>query len=155
MKGREIQLYVTLANCVNRWTLYAIKFVMLTIAIHHGYVAIRHFNSNFAIGILSYFLAVNTIVAYAFIVDSAYKITELDRKIHRQFLFGLSLCRSPGGLAGPRSIRGRPNEVLRRQIMSVPEMSINVGSFHKVERNSTLIFISFVFSQLVALLVME
>ena len=153
MKEREIQLYVMLSNSVNRWTLYTIKFATLTVAIHHGYVAIRHFNSNIAIGVLSYFLAVNSIVPYAFIFDNAYKITELDRKIHRQFAFGLSLCRSPEGWAR-RSGKGGPNELLRKQIKSVPALSIYVGSFHKVERNSTLIFISFVLSQLVALLVM-
>lgn len=149
---RTIQMWMALSNNVNAWTLYCIKLACMTIAIHHGYIAIRHFHANVPIGILSYFLAVNTAVAFGAMSDNAFKLTrraqDLRQQIEANMVTDSSVRRSG-------FVRGLETELrlVRRLLRSLPGLHVKMGCFGAVERKSTMIFIGFVIGQIVNLLV--
>ena len=75
---------------------------------------------------------------YTVIYEKAFKIPELFEQVAVSALLHL---------------RGDRRDVFRRQIQSIPRTGIKVGNFHKMERESTLIFMDFVVKNIVNMLV--
>ena len=118
------------------------KMLCMALTVHNGYLALRHFGANVAIGIYSCFLSINFIGFYRFVFDSAYKLPVGMEKVQQRLM----------GLTQKVGSRESGNE-LRKLVSSVPIIRVKVGSFHDVEKDATLNFIDFVVHQLVGLLV--
>lgn len=137
---RQLHLYLSLFNKINALFLYSIKMVAIFIAVSHGFFAIRYFDRNAFLGIYNLYLCVNAQIAYCLTFQRAFRIP-----------LGFIRCKQE------ICANIHTNQIMKKQIVaalaSVPPVAIKVGSFHEVERNSTLIFMHFVVSQMVGLLI--
>ena len=140
-KCRQLQLFLSFFNKINATFLYSLKLVALFIAVSHGYFAIKYFDRNAFLGMYNLYLCVNAQVAYGLTFKRAFGIPEGVKDCRKEILE-----RCEGGKSG-RTV------YVAKAVASIPAIGVKVGSFHEVERNSTLMFINFVVSQMVGLLI--
>ena len=133
---------MVLVNKVNSYILCGTKFVYIAFAIQCAFLAIRHFKDNIFLGIFSYFALINTTLVYGIIFDTAYKIPVNVSRLHEKLML-VSHQVEPGSWV----------KVVGREVKAVQAIRFKVGELSSIERNSSLVFISFVVSQVVALLV--
>ena len=103
-----------------------------------GYAAIAHFRELPVFGIMYYACVVDCVVFYAVMYDKAFAIPELFERT-----VGCARLRMQGYRAG----------VFGRQMRSIQPTGVKVGNFHRMERESTLIFMNFVVVNIVNMLV--
>ena len=139
---RQLQLFMVLFNELNSGTLWGTKVVYMAFAIQCAFLAIRHFKSNIFLGIFSYFALFNIIFVYAILFDTAYKIPVKISTLHEKLMLASKRLRSP--------IRAK---LVGQQAKALHAVRFKVGELSGVERNSSLVFIGFVVTQVVALLV--
>lgn len=135
---RNLQLYVSLVNDVNSYLIFTCKLAALSICILSGYAAIAHFSEQPIFRIMYYVILFDVIFIYTLIYDKAFKIPELFGQVAASALL---------------EIRGKRKNYLRRQIFSIPRAGNKVGNSHKMERESTLIFMNFILNNIVSMLV--
>ena len=140
-KCRHLQLFLSFYNKINATFLYCVKLVALFIAISHGYFTIKYFDRNAFLGMYNLYLCLNAQMAYGLMFKTAFGIPNGVKGCRKEVLE-----RCKGGKNG----RG---VYVAKALESVPAIGVEVGSFHEVERNSTLIFINFVVTQMVGLLI--
>lgn len=103
-----------------------------------GYGAIAHFGEHPVFGVMYYDILFNIIFIYTLIFERAFKIPQLFDQATKHALLRM---------------RGNGTPVLSRQLLSIPPIGVQVGHFHKMERVSTLIFVDFVLTNIVSMLV--
>ena len=135
---RTLQLYVSMLNNVNGDLIFTWKLVSISVAIMNGYAAIAHFAEHPIFGVMYYILLVDCAFIYTVIYEKAFKIPQLFDQAASCALL--------------RIRRNRTN-VFRRQILSIRRTGIRVGHFHQMERTSTLIFLNYVVTNIVNMLV--
>lgn len=143
-KVREVQLVVNMFNIGHRYVIYCTKLFCITCATVNGYGLIAHGGAgNLVYTLLTFTMFVDMLFLYAFVYEKAFGIPEgLD-----------SVKRALGSsIQGIGVVRGR--KILRRQVRSVPIVGFKVGDFHMLERESTPIFIQYIVTNIVNLLVM-
>ena len=118
------------------------KIALITVGILHGYVGIRFGQTHFLIGGFCAFIHVQTFVTYCGPFRKAYRLIELQRQVKRALLAVSYRCR-----------RGDVRKEIQKAVKALHCTGLRVGSFHEMERNSALVFINYVESQLVGLLV--
>ena len=134
-----------LFNKINSGTLAGTKFVYIAFSIQSAFLVIRHFKANVLLGIFSCFALCNITVVYCIIFDAAYRIPVNMATLHEKLY-----------LASKRLHTQFPSVELKsvgKEITALQTVRFIVGEFAAVERNSSLIFIGFVVTQAVALLV--
>ena len=139
---RTIQLLVTLFNTGHRNVLYCTKLACISIATVNGYGAIGHGGKNPIFGFLNFSVTVNAIFLYTFVYEKGFAIPEALKSIKKML-----------GVRTQGVQNKRDRAILRRRIESIPFVGLRVGNFHMLERMSTPIFIHYVLTSIVHLLV--
>ena len=120
------------------------KLTSLVCGIAGGFSAIRLHNKNPILSLLYTVIALNAIPIYVTVFQLAYHVTEaLDNLKRAIAIQSIELRRGSGELK--YSVR-----ILR----SFPRMGMNVGGIYQVEREAVPIFIDFVVTQIVGLLLL-
>ena len=135
---RSLQLYVSMFNKLHRYLIFTWKLLSITGSILLGFAAIAHFQELPVFGIVYCISLLDFVFLYAFIYEKAFKIPQLfDEAALRAELY---MC-------------GNRKDGFRKQISSIQPAAITVGRFHQMERASTLIFMNFVVTSIVSMLV--
>ena len=139
---RHLQLYIRLVNVENRNLIFSWKLLSIGMCIISGSAAIAHFSDNPVFGVLYYSLLFDVALFYTIPYEMAFKIPNLitDAK---------SLLRVQASRQGNRVRR----KMLHRQVGSIQSEGIKVGEFHTLERTSTPVFLHYVVSNIVSMLV--
>ena len=135
---RCLQLYVTMFNELNSYLIFTWKLVSISTCITCGFAAIAHFSDQIVFGIMYYVLLLDAAFLYTIIYEKAFKIPRLFDETASRARLHMGRTRRDG---------------FSKQISSIPSAGIIVGHFHKMERTSTLIFINFVVTNIVSMLV--
>ena len=137
-----VQLAVNLFNIGHRNAIYCIKLTCITIASVDAYAAIAHGDGNTIFALVASNLTLNVVLLYAFVYQKAFMIPDGVEKVKRMLQVSIQTC---------RDVKYR--KYLHRRIKSVPLFGLKVGDFHMLERASTPIFIDYVVTNVVTLLV--
>ena len=144
---RCLQLYVNMFNTIYQNLIFTWKIVALSFCIISGYAAIAHFKEHPVFGIMYYSLLVEVTLAYNLIHGKAFKTPALFKQAVDAELMRLGTDQKwQTGKAVQR-------KVLARQFRSILSLGFKVGQFHTLERMSTPIFLDFVTSNIVSMLV--
>ena len=139
---RRIQLFICLFNMVNRHVIFTLKLLYIGIAITGGYAAIAHFKDYPIFGIMYYVMFIDVSLIYTVIYEKGFLVAETFQKAKHLLRFEAT----KNGRVGVRKI-------LEKQFMSIPSVGIKVGEFHALERASTPIFLHYVLTNVVNMLV--
>lgn len=139
---RYLQLYVTLLNTVFESVIFTWKLVSIGAGIVCGYAAIAHFQDYPIFGVMYYVIFMDGSLTYMFIYEKGFKVPDM---FHR----AKNLLR----LHSSRCGRTRQWQILDKQLMSIPSVGIKVGNFHTLERTSTPVFLNYVLTNVVNMLV--
>ena len=140
---RYLQLLIQYFNLCSSTIVYKIKITALIFGIMGGFASI-HLSStgNLLFCLIYTILFLDAIICYIGIFNSVFKLTEGVEEIKREIRLQSTQLH---GQSERREIRMR--------IQSIPKLAIRAGGFQNVEREATLIFLSFVLSQIVSLLI--
>ena len=141
-KLRCLQLHVTLLNSGHENIIFTCKLTSIGISIFCGYAAIAHFEDYPIFGIMYYTVSVNASLIYMLIYEKGFKVLDM---FHR--------AKNTLRLRGSRYGRRHQWKILDRQLLSIPSVGIKVGDFHMLERTSTPIFLHYVVTNIVNMLV--
>ena len=139
---RYLQLYVPLFNAVHQNLIFTWKLLSIGTSIVSGYAAIVHFQDYPVIGVMYCVLLINASLIYMLLYENGFKVPE---KFHK--------AKSTLRLRGSGRGRGKNWKVLDRQLMPIPSVGIKVGEFHMLERTSTPLFLHYVLTNIVNMLV--
>ena len=139
----KVQLVVQLFNMINCWYLQLMKWGFLISTILHGYVGIRLRQNNVLIAAYGATVYIIITVIYCGTFHKAYRLQELQKKLKRE------LKAECGKLSQGSMVRKENFKAVNA--LSCP--GLKVGQFHEMERQSALIFIDFVHTQIISLLV--
>ena len=144
-KAREVQLLIQLFNKINCWYVEGLKVILLVTGIIHGYLGIRLRQNNVVIAAFCGAMHGFAILSYCGTFIRAYRLQDMQKNLKRELK---AAC-------GRLSLR---TDYLRRResFMTVTALScpgLKVGRFHEMERQSALIFIDFLETQVISLLV--
>ena len=140
---RCLQLYVTLLlNCVHENIIFTWKLLSIGTSIICGYAAIAHFQDYPVFGIMYCTISVDACLIYTLIYEKGFKVPDMFRRAKNMLR-----------LHGSRYGRTNQWKILDRQLMSIPPVGIKVGEFHMLDRTSTPIFLHYVLTNIVNMLV--
>ena len=139
---RGVQVFILLFNLANRHVIFAEKLLCIGIAITSGYAAIAHFKDYPIFGVMYYVLFINVTFSYTLIYEKGFQVLDTFQEAKTQ----LRLHAIRHGRAGGR-------KTLEKQFRSVAPVGIKVGDFHVLERTSTPIFLLYVLTNVVNMLV--
>ena len=139
---RCLQLYIKLVNIVHCNLIFTWKLLCIGLGIINGYAAIAHFGEHPIFGVLYYVIWIDCAIIYTVIYEKAFKVPDLITKTKTAFRLR------------ERGMRNKAaRNVFERQVKSVQPMGIAVGEFHTLERTSTPVFVDYVLTNIVNMLV--
>ena len=139
---RCLQLYMELLNVVNQHLILMIKFLSLGIGIMSGYAAVAHFGDHPIRSIAYIIMFLDSTLFYTLVYDKAFHTPDLISKVKAVFR---------GNLSRERNVFQR--KIMQKRLLSIPLLGIKVGQFHTMERTSTPVFLDYVLSTVVSMLV--
>ena len=129
-------------NTVNRNLIFTCKLLCIGAGIFSGYAAIAHFNHHPIFGVMYFIVFLDLVLIYCIIYAKAFKVPLLVREATLRLEM----------LANRLGNKTR-RDTLRKQLRSIPPLGIQVGSFHTLERTSTPVFLHYVLTNIVNMLV--
>ena len=138
----RLQLFITLVNDLNRDLIFVWKQLSLGVCIITGYAAISQFEKHAIFGVMYCILFLDVTLFYTVIYDRAFKVPEL-----------FVVAKSSLSLMANKLGNPVQRKVTMRKIKSIPPVGIKVGEFHMLERTSTPIFLNYVLTNVVNMLV--
>ena len=139
---RRLQLFIGSFNVVNCHFIFTTKLATIGAGIISGYAAIAHFNEYPIFGVMYYVIFANVSLVYMLIYEKGFKISDT-------FQRAKNLLR----LSTARHKRSLERKILEKQFVSIPSVGIKVGAFHMLERTSTPVFLHYVLTNIVNMLV--
>ena len=139
---RRQQLYMTLLNTVNQNIIFIWKLFSIGLSIVCGYAAIAHFQDHPVFGLMYYVIFMDASLIYMLMYEKGFKVPDA-------FHNAKSTLRLRSSWYG----RTHQWKILDRQLMSIPEVGVKVGDFHMLERASTPVFLHYVWTNIVNMLV--
>ena len=139
---RHLQLFVTFLNLVNQYLILTWKLFCIGLGIASGYAAIAHFTDYPMFGLMYYALFFDVLMFYAFLYEKGFKVAASFDQTN-----AVLMLKSRKGLGGTEW------KIVKRQVRSIPSVGIKVGEFHMLERTSTPVFLHYVLSNVVNMLV--
>ena len=139
---RCLQLYLTLQNVVNQHLIFTWKLVSIGDRIVSGYAAIAHFSDHPIFGLMYYVIFFDILLIYPLVYGNAFRIPAMFEDVKVL----LRLC----GLRYTERVQWK---ILTRSVNSIPAVGVKVGDFHTLERTSTPIFLNYVLTNVVNMLV--
>ena len=138
----RLHLYINLLNIVNRHLIFTWKLLSIGLAIISGYAAIAHFSEYPIFGIMYYVLLFDMVFIYATLYGKTFKIPALVTDAKAALVVR-------AGKWGDR-FDGR---LVRREVRSIPSVGIKVGDFQVLERAAIPMFLHYVVTNIVSMLV--
>ena len=129
----KVQLYTQFFKKVNSWFVEALKLVCIGSTISHGYDGTRFGHSNLFISFFCAFIHISCSVAYCGVFRRAHRLGEMQRALKNKLRMS---CTSYA--------RHSFRQEMLKATRALSCKGMRVGSFHEMERNSTLIFMDFV-----------
>ena len=139
---RSLQLFILLFNTVNRHVIFTGKLLCICVGITSGYAAIAHFKDHLIVGVMYCVLFTNVFLSYSLIYGKGFKVSDT-------FQRAKNLLR----LNATKNGRSFERKILEKQLKSIPAVGIKVGEFHMLERTSTPVFLHYVLTNIVNMLV--
>ena len=139
---RSLQLFICFFNMVNRHIIFTLKLLYIGIGIISGYAAIAHFKDYPFFGIIYYVMFVDVSLIYTVIYEKGFQVSDKFQKAKNLLRFHALVNGRVGG-----------RKVLEKQFKSIPNVGIKVGEFHMLERTSTPIFVQYVLTNVMNMLV--
>ena len=139
---RRLQLYVTFLNLVNRNVIFTFKLFCIGTCIVSGYAAIAHFEKYPIFGVVFYVIFFDALQIYVVLYEKGFKVPALFEKAKDELM-----------LRSSEKLGKAERNMLQMQLRSIPSMGIKVGEFHMLERNSTPVFLHYVLTNIVNMLV--
>ena len=136
------QVYMTLLNSVNRQLIFTWKLFALGAGIFCGYAAIAHFHDHPIFGVMYYVFLINSVLIYTQMYEKAFQVSAQLEGVKR-------LMKRRGINYGSQVQR----KLLVRRINSIPLVGVKVGDFHVMERTSTPVFLHYIVTNIVNMLV--
>ena len=127
---------------VNQHLIFSWKLLSLGISITCGYAAVAHFVDYPQYGVTYMACFLNAASSYTLVYDRAFQTPTLLGKLKVTLLLHLNEERN-------RFQR----KVMQHRVLSIPSLGINVGRFRMMERTSTPVFLHYVLSNIVSMLV--
>ena len=137
-----MQLYITLLNIVNAHIIFAWKLLSIGVCIMTGYAGIAHFSDYPIFGAMYYAIFLDISLVYMILYEKAFTIPVL--------------CSELKALLKVRAIQivnKTERKLRKRLVMSIAPIGIKVGEFHMLERTSTPVFVHYVLTYIVNMLV--
>ena len=122
------------------------KVALLAVGIINGYLGIRLRQSDLIIAAFCTVVYVTTIVCYCGTFSRAYRVHELQKDVKREL-------RAACGKLSPRADYKARREGFMAAVNALSCPGLRVVRFHEMERQSALIFIDFLGTQIISLLV--
>ncbi|CAG7667506.1 unnamed protein product [Allacma fusca] len=141
---RLLQIIIQFFNQANSYVIFTCKLNCLAAPVIAGYMAVRYFSNNPMTGIFCIVLAVDSLACFGLIYEKAFMIPANMVRLKEQVSVAIFDRRDIGSSIS-----------LIKTLRSIPRLGIRVGSFHTMERLSTLLFIEFVTSKLANTLVVS
>ena len=138
---RHLQLYIQLLNLVNQNLIFTCKLICIGVSITSGYGAIAHFMDHPVYGVMYVVLFLNCTLLYVLVYDKAFRTPSLLKQVKGTFRLQLN-----------RERNSFQRKIMDRRVMSIPMLGVKVGSFHVMERTSTPVFLHYVLSSIVSML---
>ena len=138
---RNLQLYVKWFNKAHCYVIFLLKLCSITMCILNGYAAIAHFSEHPVFGTMYYALLVDMTLLYSIVYEKAFQIPNQFTQAVQEIWVHLP----KGG--------DRKRQAVAKYLRSIPKLGIKVGEFHTFERTSTPVFIDFVVTNVVSMLV--
>ena len=107
----------------------------------NGYAAIAHFTEHPLFGVMYYALFFDVLLIYALLYEKGFTVAALFENAKNKLV-----------LHSRRGANGAEWKILKRQVRSIPTVGIKVGEFHMLERTSTPVFIQYVLTNIVNML---
>ena len=122
--------------------IFTCKLFCIGACIVSGYAAIAHFEDYPVYGVMYYVVFFDALQIYGLLYEKGFKVPALFEKAKANLMLRWS------------SELGKPErKMLKRQLRSIPSMGIKVGEFHLLERTSTPVFLHYVLTNIVNMLV--
>ena len=137
-----IRLYITMLNIINRNLIFSWKLLCIGICIVTGYAAIAHFGEYPIFGVMYYVMCLDSSMVYTVLYGNAYRIPALFQEIKVLLKF-----------RGQQITNHGNRRLLVRRVVSLPAVGIRVGQFHMLERASVPVFLNYVLTNVVSMLV--
>ena len=141
---RCLQVYTVILNEVHRHIIFMLKVAFLGVCIVCGFTAIAHFGDHPAFGTLYYMGVADAMLMYGVVYRKAFKVSALFKDAVNACTLGMQL-----NLKLPKGEKGR----WRRQLRAIPQLGIKVGDFHVMERISVPVFVNYVVTNVLSMLV--
>ena len=117
----------------------------IVVCIITGYAGMAHFNEHPIFGLMYYFIFFDAALVYILIYGKAFKTPALFEMAVQETLLQLGKETKSGAHL--------QRKILARQLKSIPLMGVQVGEFHTLERTSIPIFVHYVLTNIVSMLV--
>ncbi|CAG7817647.1 unnamed protein product [Allacma fusca] len=142
MNCRTMQLNINLFNDLNAHIIFAVKIYWLAVAIENYYFGIKFFSKKpmHAAGLL--WLGIFHTFLFSTMYDKAFSVPQKMRHFKQEIQV----------VAMKLSDKAKRDEV-RRFIRSIPLVGVKVGSFHKLERESTPNYVDYIAEKVSGLLI--
>ena len=137
---RQILVFVHLFNISFANLIFTNKVFSINIAIFGSFFAIHEITGDVILRILLGVASSFIIIFYTIIYDKGFQVSQNFTQIKNRFQPLI------------RKSNFRKAE-MKRAIIGIRSLGIQVGSFHTLERQSTLIFLDFILKQIVGLLI--
>ena len=139
---RVIQLYLTLLNGANKNLIFMWKLLSIASCIFSGYAVIAHFSEHPIFGTMYACLFLNLSSAHILVYGQAFRVPALLATVKRLLI----IC----------ALRYRTKlqrKLFMRRVNSIPEVGIKVGELHTMDRTSTPVFMHYLLTNVVSMLV--
>lgn len=133
-------LYIQIFNIFNAWFLHNFKANLIIAAIMMGFMAFRY-ESHPLFTVLCCFLHFAAIFTYSGTFQHGFSVAVGQKKARRGILAACRCIRKPAA-----------RQEILRALKSLRCVGIKVGEFHEIERNSPIILINYVETQVISLL---
>ena len=139
---RQHQLLLSLHSLGNRDSIFAHKFVCISLAIMGFFFFIRLVHFIPIVSVMFLIIGANSVAFYSIIWDGSSEIPATTGTL-----------RVAADAVSKRCASHELRAFYSRQVASIPLLSVRVGKFGCMEQNSTLSFMDFVLSNLASLLI--
>ena len=131
---RTLQLELALFNQVIASVIFVLKTAGLGIVITCGFGSIQLVHTeDWIVGIFNFFVALDSAVDFNLMYNRGYAIPRYFSNLKRSLVFRVRRMDVRRGQLG----------IMEKQLRSIRPMAVKVGSFHTLQRVSTLLFVDF------------
>ena len=139
---RCLQIYIRMLHNVNENLVFSYELLSIGACIFSGFASLAHFAKHPVYGMMYFVIFSEMILISSMIYGKGFKIPVLFQNAQASIRLHLNYL-------GKKVQR----KLLPRKVMSIPPVGIKVGDLQSLERTSTSVFLQYVLSNIVSMLV--